>query len=175
MRIASWVMGSALALGSTGAFAQTVSYDFDKGADFSRLKTYAWTKGTELGDALNHKRVVSAVDAQLQARGMVRVEAGANPDVLVAYHASFDRDLSVNGFATGFGPYRFGPGRSGTARVEKILVGTLVVDMVDAKTKTIVWRATAVKEVDTKASPEKREKNINKAAEKLFKNYPPKA
>lgn len=54
------------------------------------------------------------------------------------------------------------------------LIGTLVVDMVDARSKTIVWRGTATKEVDLKASPEKREKNINKAAEKLFKNYPPK-
>ena len=32
----------------------------------------------------------------------------------------------------------------------------------------------ASKEIDVKASPEKREKNINRAAEKLFKNYPPK-
>jgi len=36
-----------------------------------------------------------------------------------------------------------------------------------------MWRGTASKEVDAKASPEKRDKNINKAAEKLFRNYPP--
>ena len=57
--------------------------------------------------------------------------------------------------------------------MDEILVGTLVVDVVDAKTKTIVWRGTATKDVDTKASAEKRDKNINRAAEKLFKNYPP--
>jgi hypothetical protein len=58
-------------------------------------------------------------------------------------------------------------------RAEEILIGTLVVDVVNAKTKTIVWRGTATKEVDVNASPEKRDRNINRAAEKLFKSYPP--
>jgi hypothetical protein len=116
---------------------------------------------------------VDAVDAQLAAKGLSKVEAGANPDALVAYHASFDKDLQISGFSSGFGGYRFGASRSGTATVDEILIGTIAVDMVDAKTKTIVWRGTASKEVDVKASPEKREKNINKGAEKLFKNYPP--
>ena len=58
-------------------------------------------------------------------------------------------------------------------RTEEILIGTLAVDMVDARTKTIVWRGMASKEVDVKASPERRERNINKAAQKLFDNYPP--
>jgi hypothetical protein len=45
--------------------------------------------------------------------------------------------------------------------------------MVGARSKTIVWRGTATKEVDANASPEKRERNIARAAEKLFKSYPP--
>lgn len=43
----------------------------------------------------------------------------------------------------------------------------------DAKTGSIVWRGVASKEIDTKASPEKRDKNLRKAAEKLLKSYPP--
>ena len=96
------------------------------------------------------------------------------PDVLVAYHATFDKDLQINGFSSGFGPYRFGGMRTGSATVDEILIGTLAVDIVDAKAKSIVWRGQATKEIVVKANPEKREKNINKAAEKLFKNYPPK-
>jgi hypothetical protein len=95
--------------------------------------------------------------------------------VLVAYHASFSRDLEINGYASGWGGYRWGPARTGTARVEQVTVGTLVIDLVNAKSNTIVWRGIATKDLDPKASPEKRDKNINKAAEKLFKNYPHKA
>jgi hypothetical protein len=174
MRIATFVTTTCLTLLlGTIALAQNVTYDFDKAANFSWFKTYAWVRGTNLSDELNHKRIMSAVDAQLASKGFVKVESSANPDALVAYHASFDKDLQINGFSSGWGGYRFGASRTGTARVEEILIGTLAVDMVDAKTKTIVWRGIATKEVDVKANAEKREKNINRAAEKLFKSYPP--
>jgi hypothetical protein len=53
------------------------------------------------------------------------------------------------------------------------VTGTLIVDLVDARTGTIVWRGTITKEINPKAKPEQRDKTINRAAEKLFKNYPP--
>jgi hypothetical protein len=172
MRIATFASAAAVVLMGTIAVAQNITYDYDRSADFSRFRTYTWVRGTVLPDRLNHARVVSAVDAQLAARGLTPVEAGAGADLLVAYHASFDRDLQVTGFSSGWGPYRFGPASSGTARVEEIVTGTLAVDIVDAKTKTIVWRGIATKDIDVKADPAKRERNINRAAEKLFKHYP---
>jgi hypothetical protein len=154
-------------------FAQNISFDFDKTANFKAFKTYAWVKGTVLTDPFNHQRVVNAIETQLDASGLKRVALTADPDVLVAYHATFDRDLQVSGFSSGWGPYRFGPGASAYARTERILVGTLAVDIVDADTKTIVWRGVAVKDVNPNAKAEEREKSINRAAAKLFKNYPP--
>jgi hypothetical protein len=173
MRTAILATTTCLTMLGTIVLAQNVTYDFDKAASFSRYKTYTWVRGTSLGDELNHRRVVNAVEAQLASRGFAKVDSGADPDVLVAYHASFDKDLQINGFSSGWGGYRFGASRMGTARVEEILTGTLAVDIVDAHTRTIVWRGVASKEVDTKASPEKRERNINRAAEKIFSNYPP--
>jgi uncharacterized protein DUF4136 len=170
MRIATFLSTVSLMMLGAVALAQTVTYDFDKGASFGRYKTYAWVRGTNVNDELSHKRIVRAIDAQLATKGFARVERTENPDVLVAYHASFENELQIN--ATGYGGIRWN--RSGTARVEEIPVGTLAVDMVDANTNTIVWRGMASREIDVKASPEKREKNINKAAEKLLKNYPPK-
>jgi hypothetical protein len=174
MRIASFVTAAALLVMGTITFAQNVSYDFDRATNFSSIRAYAWVRGTTLDDELNHSRIVRAIDAQLSQKGLVKVETSANADVVVAYHATFDRDLQINGFSSGWGGYRFAGSRSGTARAEEILVGTLVVDVVNAKTNTIVWRGIASKDIDVKASPEKRDKNITKTAEKLFKNYPPK-
>lgn len=168
MRFAT-LIGTVGLLLSTSALAQDVSYDYDKSVDFSAFKTYAWTKGTNVQDELNHKRIVSAVDAQLAAKGLRQVDPGANPDMLVAYHAGARQEFEVSG--TGVGAYR--PGRWGSARVAQVAVGALAVEMVDSKTGSQVWRGVATKDMDLKASPEKREKNINKAAEKLFKNYPP--
>lgn len=171
MRTKTFFTMATVALVSTIMLAQSVTYDFDRSANFTSFKTYAWTRGNPVADELNHQRIVRAIDAQLTAKGMVRIDAAGNPDVLVAYHASFDRDLQINAFGTGFGPLA----RSGSARVEEVTVGTLAVDMLNAATRNIVWRAMASKDLNPNAKPEKRDKNINSAAEKLFKNYPPKS
>jgi hypothetical protein len=49
-----------------------------------------------------------------------------------------------------------------------------VIDMADAKKGQLAWRGMGVKEVNTQAKPEKRDKSINEAVKKIFKNYPPK-
>lgn len=175
MRSKAIVAAIAIACMSAVAFAQNITFDFDRSANFGKFKTYTWVRGTNVADELNHKRVTRAIETQLAAKGLSPVQATENPDLLVAYHATFDNDIQINGFSSGFGPYRFGGTRSGTAIVDEILVGTLAVDLVDASSKTIVWRGVAVKEVNVKANADKRDKNINKAAEKLFRHYPPKA
>jgi hypothetical protein len=173
MRIATVFTALALTLAGSMALAQSVTYDFDRAADFFTFRTYAWTRGTELTDQLNHARIVRSIEGQLVSKGLTRVESTANPDVVVAYHASFDRNLQINAWGTGWSGPRFGGLRSGTATTQDILTGTLVVDIMKGATRNIVWRGMASADVDAAAKPEKREKNIGKAVQKLFKNYPP--
>ena len=172
MRIAMFATGVCLTLLGAVALAQNVSYDYDRAANFSTYKTYAWTRGNELPDELNHARVVRAVDAGLVGKGLAKVEPGANPDVLVAYHASFDRSFEINGTAHGWGPFGLGD-RSGSARVQPVLVGTLVVDIFDARTRALVWLGLASSDIQPGDKPETREKKIGKATDKMFRNYPP--
>ena len=60
-------------------------------------------------------------------------------------------------------------------RVNEILVGTLVIDIVDANKKELAWRGMGVREVDVQAKADKRDKNINSAVKKILKDFPPKA
>jgi hypothetical protein len=160
----------ALCLG-TIVLAQSIAVDFDKSVDFSRFKTYAWVPGTNVPDELNHKRIMRAVEDQLMAKGVAKVDTRSGPDLLVVYHASFDRDLQITGYGGGW-PYRFGGGPV-SARAETVLKGTVVVDLVDAASQAIVWRATATHALDLGANAEKRDRNIARTAAKMFKNYPP--
>ena len=174
MRIATLTTTAGLTLLlATLALAQSVSVDYDRAASFSSYLTYAWTRGTQLTDELNHARVVRAIDGRLAAKGLRQVEPDADPDILVAYHASFDTNLRIDAFSTGWGPYGLG-NRSGSAWIQEILVGTLVVDIADARRHTLVWRGTATSNIHETDKPEKRDRNIAKATEKMFKNYPPK-
>ena len=105
MRIGTFATSVWLTLLGTMALAQSVTYDYDRAASFSNYKTYAWTRGTEVTDELIHIRIVRAIDRALVAKGLARVEnSTANPDVLVAYHASFEKNLEITGRPTGGGP-----------------------------------------------------------------------
>jgi len=54
-----------------------------------------------------------------------------------------------------------------------VYVGQLDLSMYDSAQKELVWRGVASKTLDPKAKPEKKQKNIIKAVQKLLKKYPP--
>ena len=162
------------------AAAQKTTYDFDKTATFAEYRTYSFKEGTPTKQPLIDQRIVAGIEAQLAAKGFTRNDAA--PDVFVVYHVAFDEQQDISSYSTGpmYGGYGWGWGggwgsTSTDVRVREILIGTLAVDVIDAGKKQMVWRGLGTKEIDVGAKPEKRDKNISKAIEKIFKNYPPKA
>jgi len=158
--------------------AQKVSYDFDKSTNFAGFTTYAHKDGTKVGQPLIDDRIVAAIDAAMAAKGFKKSDT---PDVFVVYHVAFDKEKDIStfssGYGGGYGAYGWGWGGgmgTTTTQVRDILIGTLVIDMADAKKGQVAWRGMGVKEVDTQAKPEKRDKSITSAVNKIFKNYPPK-
>jgi hypothetical protein len=172
----------ALLLVPALAMAQKVSYDFDKTANFASFKTYALKDGTPVGQKLIDDRIVAAIEAALASKGLTK--ATGEPDVVVVYHVAFDKEKDIStfssGYGGGYGPYGYGwgggwgGGGTTSTQVRDILVGTLVIDIADAGHKQVVWRGMGVKEIDTQAKPEKRDKSINIAVTNIYKNYPPK-
>lgn len=172
------------ALTVTGmAFGQQVTYNYDRGTDFTKFKTYKWVKveGAEQPDELTAKMITQAVETQLTAKGLTKVESG-NADLLVAYQVAVSKEKEVTTFSTGYG---YGPGWGGrwyggygggvtTATSATILIGSLALDFYDAAGKSLVWRGLASKQIDPNAKPEKRQKNLDKGMAKLLKNFPPK-
>jgi hypothetical protein len=168
----------AVALMPAIAAAQKVTYDYDKTAPFAQYHKYSWKKGTPTNNALIDNRLIAAIEAQLAAKGLTKDDNA--PDVFVLFHMAFDQQQDISSYSTGpmYGGYGYGWGGGwGTTttdvRVREILVGTLAVDMIDAKKKEVAWRGLGTKEIDTHAKPDKRDANITKAVEKIFKNYPP--
>ena len=98
MRIITVLCTAGLMLLARGAAAQDVNYDYDRRANFSAYRTYAWVGGTNLADDLNHARIVAAVDRQLAAKGLAQVDSTGNPDVLVIYRVGLTQDLEINAY-----------------------------------------------------------------------------
>jgi Domain of unknown function (DUF4136) len=158
------------------AAAQDVKTDFDKAFNFAPVKTYSIKIGTPWGNDLSQRRVLDEIDHAIAAKGWKKVADGQG-DIHVVLHGATQTKHNVNTFYSGgMGGYGYrygGMGGMGTASttVSEYTVGTLVVDMFDAKTKNLVFRGTAEDEISDK--PEKNAKKLDKASDKMFKNFPP--
>jgi len=170
-------IAAALALASTAASAQDVKTDFDHAANFAAIKTFQAKIATSWNNQISEKRVLDEITQALTEKGWKSVDA--NPDALVLLHGATEKQKSLNTFYSGggYGGYGYrgwgGMGGMGTATTttSEYLVGTLVVDIYDAKTKALMYRGTATDELSDK--PEKNAKKLQKASDKLFKDFPP--
>ena len=53
-----------------------VESSFDRNADFSTFRTYAWNKGHEAFNPAAHKIIAGAIDAQMAKLGYTKADAG---------------------------------------------------------------------------------------------------
>ena len=169
---------AALAFTAAAASAQDVKTDFDKSANFGAIKTFALKIGTSWNNQISEKRISDEIAQTLTEKGWKQVDA--NPDALVLLHGATEKQQNLNTFYSGMGGYGGygyrgwgGMGGMGTATttVSEYLVGTLVVDIFDAKSKALLFRGTASDEISDK--PEKNVKKVEKASNKMFKKFPP--
>jgi hypothetical protein len=176
-------LASAFLLVASFASAQDVSYNFDQQADFSKFKTYKWVtaKDSEQLDALITKQLTDAIEKQLATKGLTKSESDP-VDLYVVYQVAISKEKEVTSWDTGYGMGAgwggryygsFGGGGMTTATSATIYIGSIALDMYDTATKKLVWRGLASKQVDTKAKPDKRQKNLDKGMAKMLKNYPP--
>jgi hypothetical protein len=183
-KVFALALGLLLA-GTVSASAQDIKYNFDKQANFAGFKTYKWVpiKGAQPLNSIADKQVTAAIDAALAKKGLTKTESDT-ADLYIGYQAAVDTEKEytsyTSGGAWGYGPGWYGAGWYGggglqttTGQTRTIYVGQLAVDMYSTAAKALVWRGTATKTLDPKAKPEKQEKNLAKAMEKLFKNFPP--
>lgn len=155
-----------------------VTFDYDTAANFDALKSYSWMPpaGNAAGDELLVKRIKNSLDSQLQAKG--RAPAEASPDFLIGMQLS---GKTTYGGSTGVGVSVGIPvGRAGRVSVgggksqaiEK-KEGQLVLDFVDAKSKSLLWRATASGAVNPGQTPEQQQQRINGVIAEMLSQFPP--
>jgi Domain of unknown function (DUF4136) len=157
---------------AAAAMAQDVTFNAMPGTDFTKFKTYKWVgiEGTQHPDQIVEQEIKTAIDAQLATKGLKKVDADP-ADLYVGYQVAVNQERQWNAYGGGVG-FRVGGGMA-SATSSTLNIGTLGVDIYDSGGKTLVWRGSATKTIDDKASPQKRQDNITKAMTKLLKNYPP--
>lgn len=151
---------------------QDVKYNFMPGTDFAKYHTYKWVN---IGSGAHPNQIVDAqikqsVDSQLASKGMTKTD-GDKADIYVGYQIAVDKEKEWNAYGMG-GGIRWGGMANATSST--INIGSLVLDMYDPATKQLVWTGSATKTLDPSSNQEKNQKSLDKAMQKLLKNYPPK-
>jgi hypothetical protein len=123
--------------------------------------------GSPAQDPFLEKHFVNSVTGTLTSKGWEQADAAA-ADATVVLHGKSETRQRLDAYSTG--GWRWGGGM-GSAQLTDYRVGTIVIDVFDTKTKTLLFRGAAGDEMSDKA--EKNEKKIDKGVSKIFKDFPP--
>ena len=164
-----------LALAAGPALADKPKIDYDREYDFASAKTVQWAAGDPAANELNQKRIVSSVTETLESKGLTFVPEGETADLYVVTHAASGTKQKQKarigiglGKSTSFGGISVGTSTGGGTRTVK--VGTLSIELVDASTGDLVWRADMS---ETLSGDEDMDQVIGDAVAGAFRDFPP--
>lgn len=161
LRAASALLAATLLGCATYPSVPVAGASYQTGADFSSYRTFDFVTvpaGAErYAASLAYFGIDGVLDRNLSSAGLARSIGGA-PDLLVAYYQGGRQvDVAAWGYRT-----------AGNPVVDPIDVPSscLVVDMVDASTKVLVWRGIAT---DALVSPQ----SVDPAVRQMLQGWPP--
>jgi hypothetical protein len=169
------------ALATSGCAAtMSVSSHAERGLDFGKYRTYAWGQADALpiGDPRLDKNpffqdaFYGAAERQLASRGLKRSTSG-RADLLIHYHATIAPRLDVRRIDP---DYRGCNEHDCPGAVTASEMGTIIVDMIDARTNRLVWRGWAQSRIGNMIEDqEKLTTRISESLERMLEQFPPAA
>jgi hypothetical protein len=165
----------ALGLGSVLCcvmHAQTARTSYQPGLDFSKFHTYRWVeiKGVHPDPDVD-AQIKQSIDSQLAKKKLTKKDG--ETDLYVDYQVAISKATKWQTYED-WSSAALLDGRIPMRKEVTIDLGTLIIDIYDSTAKKLVWSGRASKTLDPNSSREQRKKNVDKAAQKLFENYPPK-
>ena len=168
----------ALFVGIAAACApMTVSSHVERGLDLTSYRTFTWGPADALptGDPRLDQNPFfkdhfeGAVEKQLAARGIELKTT--NPDLLIHYHASITHRIEANRTDSEYGYCANG---NCDTRVTDFEAGTLILDIVDARTNRLIWRGWAQRALgDMLENQDHMAERIDQAVSRMLARFRP--
>ena len=153
--------------------------DTDPDYDLWSYKTFNWgptldseqDKNPLRYNEFNDKRIKTATDEQLRQLGY-RIDSD-HPDLILHYHIVVEDQatIALEPYGYFYGPFWM---RMHT-NVYPYREGTLIIDMMDAKTNNLVWRGWAVSAIEDHYTPAEVDHLIKSAVSRIFRKFPTRA
>jgi hypothetical protein len=149
--------------------------DYDQHVSFSNYHSFFILKGNSSGNALMDQRAEADVKSALTSKGWMEVPEGQGQAAVVVHAATKTKhtyETLYDGWGGGWGWRRgFGGFGNATTLVNDYKVGTLIVDIFDAKTKQAIWHGNASDALSDNAKSNA--EATKQAIDKMFSNFPP--
>ena len=101
----------------------------------------------------------------MQAKGLSKVTEAQNPDLILTSNGGMRQETSYSAW----GMRGIGGGMGGITP-EQNVEATMIVDLYDAKTQSLVWRGIAQDTLSNNGN--KNQQTVQKAVQKMFKEWP---
>ncbi len=158
-----------LSAGMGGCTSLKVETNHSKKADFTKIRSYSWVPGEAKMSGVYPERVEivaptikSAIEKELAAKGIKKITTGA-PDILVAFHAAAYTKEIVDWEWEDESPQK-----------KHYRKGTLFVDLIDPKSKIVLWWGIAeLTKSGARPSEDDVIKLIQESIMEMFQKYPP--
>lgn len=148
---------------------------FNPDGNYGSYNTYGWVDyGTDvrvIEDGTTRERVVSAVEAAMEARGLKKDTMA--PDLLIGYHGATERQMDDVQVQSYYSDTDYELAREPGKSIDSWEVGTLMLMVFDAKTGMMLWKATAQAELDEKrVSQREQRERIELAVQQMLETLP---
>src|SRR5271154_3178683 len=149
------------------AVGQTVSVNFNQSQSFSQYHTYAWggNNTNQIQNSILAQVAQQDIDTALQGKGLQKVQEDQKPDLLLTASGGMKKQTSY----TAMGMRGWGGGM-GSITPQQNVIGTMIVDLFDAKTQSLLWRGIAQDTLTNNGG--KNQKLVQNAVTKMFKQWP---
>ena len=165
-----------IGMSALSANAQKVTVGAQPAADLTKYKTYSWTKGLTGANPMVHPIIVAAVDQEMAAKGMTKVESEG--ELILSAFVWTESEMYVTNQSWTPVLNSISTGIAVGSQSWPVTKGTLVVEISEAKSKDGLWRGTATDTLkhgptgDKVRDAKSVEKPIKKAVVKMFKKFP---
>lgn len=172
--------------------SMTVTYDYDKAADFGKFKTFGFVKPAqedlgqlaqqypEIINSMNGQRIEAAIVNEMATRGYTQAE---NPDLWVTYYIKLETQTEYQATTTGMGGGIYGAGYYGfyggyagwggmattTVTPTNYNTGSIIIDVVERANNKLVWYGAGSGILA--GNPQKFSTNIPKGITEIFGDY----
>ena len=166
MKTKSALCAMLLCIASAVALGQTVSVNYNHSQDFSQYHTYIWASNNanQIQNSILAQQAKSDIDSALQGKGLQLVGEAQNPDLIILASGGLQQQTSYSAW----GMRGIGGGMGGISPQQNV-EGTLIVDLYDAKTQSLVWRGIGQDTLSNNGN--KNQQMVQKAIQKMFKQW----